>query len=251
MNAQSAVVITGSNSGIGRATGQEFMNAGYKVFGLDISKSSPPHGVIFIQADVSSETEVAEAFKEISRRTNHLDGLVNNAAICSQARLVDMTAEEWDAVISVNLKGAFLMTKAAYPLLKKSASPAIVNVGSVHAIGTSRGVAAYAASKGGLVALTRAAALELAEDMIRVNCVLPGAVDTPMLEDGLKRAFPESDSIPASAAALASRTPLGRIGVPTEIARAILFLASTETASFITGQTLAVDGGALARLSTE
>ena len=133
------------------------------------------------------------------------------------------------------------------PLLRERRG-AVVNVASVHAIATSAGLAAYAASKGAVVALTRAAALELAPEGIRVNAVLPGAIDTQMLRDGLSRGGPDID---AGMAALAERTPLGRIGRPQDVAEAVLFLADASRSSFITGQTLVVDGGATARLSTE
>jgi NAD(P)-dependent dehydrogenase (short-subunit alcohol dehydrogenase family) len=124
---------------------------------------------------------------------------------------------------------------------------AVVNVASVHAFATSRNIAAYAASKGGLMAFTRAAALELAPHDVRVNAVLPGAVDTPALRDGLGR----SGAATAAEANLIGRTPLQRIGRPSDIAHAILFLADHQRSSFITGQGLVVDGGALTRLGTE
>jgi glucose 1-dehydrogenase len=118
-------------------------------------------------------------------------------------------------------------------------------------VATSRDIAAYAASKGGALALTRAMALELAADGIRVNVILPGAVDTSMLRAGLTRGHMSGNSIQEQLDALGDRTVMGRVGEPAEIARAILFLASSEQASFITGQALVVDGGATARLSTE
>jgi NAD(P)-dependent dehydrogenase (short-subunit alcohol dehydrogenase family) len=128
---------------------------------------------------------------------------------------------------------------------------AIVNVSSVHAVATSANIAAYAASKGALLALTRALAIELAPDNIRVNAVLPGAVDTPMLHAGLSRGHVAGADLPALMQALSKRTVMGRIGQPTEIGQTILFLADSERSSFMTGQALVVDGGATARLSTE
>ena len=126
----------------------------------------------------------------------------------------------------------------------------MVNIGSVHAISTSRNIAAYASSKGGLAALTRAAALELGP-AIRVNSVLPGAVDTPMLRAGLNRAHLSSVTTSELMEQLAQRTVLRRIADPAEIAQSILFLADSERSSFITGQSIVVDGGAIAKLSTE
>ncbi len=132
--------------------------------------------------------------------------------------------------------------KLAHPLLKNRGGGAIVNVSSVHAIATSPNVGSYAASKGGLLALTRSMAIEFARENIRVNAILPGAVDTPMLSAHLDQARLEN---------LARKTVNGRIGKPMEIAHAIYFLADEEQSSFMTGQSILVDGGATAKLSTE
>jgi NAD(P)-dependent dehydrogenase (short-subunit alcohol dehydrogenase family) len=128
---------------------------------------------------------------------------------------------------------------------------AIVNVSSVHALATSKNIAAYAASKGALLAFTRATAIELAPDNIRVNAVLPGAVDTPMLRAGLNRGHVKMGNIEDSVCELGKKHVLGRIGLPEEIGQTILFLADDERSSFITGHGLIVDGGAIAKLSTE
>jgi NAD(P)-dependent dehydrogenase (short-subunit alcohol dehydrogenase family) len=165
--------------------------------------------------------------------------------------LLQTTVEEWDAVMASNLRSVFLGTRLAHPLLMKAGGGAIVNVSSVHAIATSKDIAAYAASKGGLLALTRAMAIEFAPDNIRVNAILPGAVDTPMLRAGLTRGHAGSGNIHDRLENLASRTVNGRIGKPEEIAHAIYFLADNSQSSFMTGQAIVVDGGATARLSTE
>jgi NAD(P)-dependent dehydrogenase (short-subunit alcohol dehydrogenase family) len=141
--------------------------------------------------------------------------------------------------------------KLAHPLFKAAGGGAIVNVSSVHAIQTSVNIAAYAASKGGLLALTRAMAIEFAPDNIRVNAILPGAVDTPMLRAGLNRDHVQGSDIQTRLDNLARKTVNGRIGTPDEIAQAIYFLADGERSSFMTGQAMIVDGGATARLSTE
>jgi NAD(P)-dependent dehydrogenase (short-subunit alcohol dehydrogenase family) len=153
--------------------------------------------------------------------------------------------------MATNLRSVFLSSKLAHPLLKASGKSAIVNVSSVHAVATSANIAAYAASKGGLLALTRAMAIEFARDDIRVNAILPGAVDTPMLHEGLSRGHLGSRSLQEQLNELASRTVIGRVGEPDEIARSIYFLADHDLSSFMTGQALIVDGGATARLSTE
>lgn len=244
-------LITGVAGGIGRATAAELRAGGCRVFGIDLAPASVPEGIEFIEADVADPNAVARSVEAIAARTNYLDVLVNNAAVCPSAKLEDTSPELWERVLAVNLTGPFLLIKAVLPLLKRSSRAAIVNVASVHALGTSEGVAAYAASKGGLVSFTRAAALELAESGIRVNCVLPGAVSTPMLTDGFRARHPDGGSVEEQMERLAGQTPLNKIGSPEEIAKAICFLCAAEDSSFITGQTLVVDGGALARLSTE
>jgi len=154
-------------------------------------------------------------------------------------------------VMASNLRSVFVGVKLAYPLLKAAGGGAIVNVSSVHAVATSTNIAAYAASKGGLLALTRALAIEFAPDNIRVNAILPGAVDTPMLRSGLSRGHLGGESVVDRLDNLARKTVNGRIGKPEEIARSILFLADDHQSSFMTGQAMIVDGGATARLSTE
>jgi NAD(P)-dependent dehydrogenase (short-subunit alcohol dehydrogenase family) len=136
-------------------------------------------------------------------------------------------------------------------LLQEAGGGAIVNVSSVHAVQTSANIASYAASKGGLLALTRAMAIEFAPDNIRVNAILPGAVDTPMLHAGLGRGHVGAGDLHQRLENLASKTVNGRVGKPSEIASAIYFLADDQQSSFMTGQALIVDGGATARLSTE
>jgi glucose 1-dehydrogenase len=244
-------VVTGSSRGIGKAAVEEFLEAGYRVYGLHRSEVPSPPGATFLTVDVSAEAEVSAAFETIASETDSIDVVVNNAALQINARLVETTVQQWDRVMAVNLRSLYLVTKAAYPLLKQSKEASVVNVSSVHSVGTSRGIAAYAASKGAIVAVTRAMALEMAEDGIRVNCVSPGAVDTDMLRDGFKRGHLTEDHVDAQMAELAAKTPLRKIGAPSEIARTILFLASPQSASFITGQNFIVDGGALSKLSTE
>jgi NAD(P)-dependent dehydrogenase (short-subunit alcohol dehydrogenase family) len=204
----------------------------------------------FFAADIADETASQTLFAELASQTGRIDALVNNAAMQISKPLVETTPAEWDALMAVNLRAAYLAIRHAYPLLRQ-AGGAIVNVSSVHAIATSANIAAYAASKGALLALTRALAIELAPDQIRVNAVLPGAVDTPMLRAGLSRGHLAADDVATQLDQLAQRTVNGRIGQPAEIAEAILFLADNQRTSFMTGQALVVDGGATARLSTE
>jgi NAD(P)-dependent dehydrogenase (short-subunit alcohol dehydrogenase family) len=165
--------------------------------------------------------------------------------------LLETNVQEWDAVMASNLRSVFLSAKLAYPFFKEAGGGAIVNVSSVHAVQTSADIAAYAASKGGMLALTRAMAIEFARDNIRVNAILPGAVDTPMLRAGMNRGHVSGGDIHARLENLARKTVNGRVGKPEEIAHAIYFLADGIQSSFMTGQAMIVDGGATARLSTE
>jgi len=245
------VLITGAMGGIGHAAAVLFKDAGWQVFGLD--RDAPdqnPEGIQFLHCDLSIPGEIEAAFKEVSKATDHLDAIINNAAIQICKPLVEMTIEEWDLTLATNLRPAFLTLKYGYSLLKK-ARGSIVNVSSVHAVATSKNIAAYAASKGGLVALTRAMAIELAKDGIRVNAVLPGAVDTGMLRDGLRRGHVGDGSDEELLQALGNKTVLGRVAEPREIAKTILFLADSEQSTFMTGHAMIVDGGATIRLSTE
>lgn len=243
------VVVTGAAGGIGEAAVRAFVEAGWKVIAVD-RKPIREAGdeVEVVQADISIDAGVARLFDRPSLIEAGLDALVNNAAVQLPGPAVDLSAQAWDETMTTNVRAAFLASQAAYPLLK-AVGGCIVNIASVHALATSAEMAAYAASKGALVSLTRALALEFGPVGVRVNAVLPGAVETSMLQEGLKRGGPESAS--AARARLEERTPLGRVGLPEEIAQAILFLASPETSSFITGECLVVDGGAMARLSSE
>jgi NAD(P)-dependent dehydrogenase (short-subunit alcohol dehydrogenase family) len=247
------VLITGVGGGIGRATAQHFAEKGWRVIGVDRSacpEDFPSNGH-FIKADISHPDSAEVIFREARNFHPTLDVLVNNAAVQVAKPLVETTVEEWDAVMASNLRSVFLFVKLAHPLLKAAGGGAIVNVSSVHAIQTSANIAAYAASKGGLLALTRAMAIEFAPDNIRVNAILPGAVDTPMLRAGLNRGHVGHGDIQDRLDNLARKTVSGKVGRPEEIAQAIYFLADSEQSSFMTGQALVVDGGATARLSTE
>jgi glucose 1-dehydrogenase len=247
------VLITGAAGGIGRATVAMFAGNGWQVIGVDratFGDDFPVDG-LFIHSDISDPTDMQAIFKQAHAFTDHLDALVNNAAMQVTKPLIDTSVEEWDAVMASNLRSVFLSAKLAYPLFKEAAGGAIVNVSSVHAVQTSADIAAYAASKGGMLALTRAMAIEFARDNIRVNAILPGAVDTPMLRAGMNRGHVSGEDIHARLENLARKTVNGRVGKPEEIAHAIYFLADNTQSSFMTGQAMIVDGGATARLSTE
>lgn len=247
------VLITGAGGGIGRAAVQLFSENHWQVFGVDrfpYGEGFPSNGC-FLQVDISDPLSVEVISAKLQEFSPTLDALVNNAAVQVAKPLVETSVEEWDAVMASNLRPAFLLAKLVHPLLKAAGGGAIVNVSSVHAVQTSKNIAAYAASKGGLLALTRAEAIEFASDNIRVNAILPGAVDTPMLRSGLNRGHVGSGDMQSRLDNLARRTVNGRVGQPAEIAHAIYFLADDTQSSFMTGQAMIVDGGATARLSTE
>lgn len=247
-----SVMITGANGGIGRACVQGFSHAGWRVIGVDrdaLDFDFPKDG-IFIKTDISEPENVDILFKQVADYSLSLHALVNNAAIQIAKPLLETTLAEWDALMDVNLRAIFYSIQQAFPLLKP-VEGAIVNVSSVHAVATSADIASYAASKGALLALTRAMAIEFAPDNVRVNAILPGAVDTPMLDAGLSRGHISGSTLEDRKADLARKTVIGRVGTPEEIATAVYFLADNEQSSFMTGQPLIVDGGATIRLSTE
>lgn len=247
------VLVTGAAGGIGRATVDLFASSGWRVIGVDRSPFGDPfpHEGFFIQSDISIGDNLEAIFNQVHEHTGYLDALINNAALQVTKPIIQTTVEEWDAVMASNLRSVFLSAKLAFPLFKAAHGGAIVNVSSVHAVATSANIAAYAASKGGLLALTRAMAIEFAPDNIRVNAVLPGAVDTPMLRAGMNRDHVQGSDLQTRLDNLARKTVNGRIGKPEEIAHAIYFLADSEQSSFMTGQAMIVDGGATSRLSTE
>ena len=250
---QKVVLVTGVAGGIGRAVVGAFSKHHWSVIGVDrrdFGEGFPEDG-LFILADISEPDHIDRIYNKTASHITYLNAVVNNAAVQVSKPILETTADEWDLTMASNLRSVFLGAKLAHPLLKLAGGGAIVNVSSVHAIATSANISAYAASKGGLLALTRAMAIEFAPDNIRVNAVLPGAVDTPMLRASMSRGQFGSDSLQQRLDNLASKTVNGRIGTPEEIASAIYFLADDSQSSFMTGQALIIDGGATARLSTE
>jgi glucose 1-dehydrogenase len=247
------LLITGAAGGIGRATVQLFYESGWRVIGVDRAEFGDgfPANGLFIKADISDPKAMDTIYGKAKEFHPSLDAVVNNAGHQITKPIMETSAEEWDLVIASNLRSVFLGAKLAVPLLRVAGGGAIINMSSVHAIATSANIAAYAASKGGLLALTRAMAIEFAADNVRVNAILPGAVDTPMLRAGMNRGHVGDGTIHERLENLARKTVNGRIGQPAEIAHAVYFLADNTQSSFVTGQALVVDGGATARLSTE
>lgn len=250
---QKYMLITGAAGGIGRASVKLFAEKGWHVIGVDrqpFGNGFPLDG-FFIQADISEPSQWDAIFEQVKGFTDTLDALINNAAYQITKPLIETTVEEWDAVMASNLRSVFLSAKLAYPLLQARGGGAIVNVSSVHAVATSKDIAAYAASKGGMLALTRAMAIEFAPVNVRVNAILPGAVDTPMLRAGMNRDHAGGGTLEDRLENLARNTVSGKVGTPEEIAQSIFFLSDGTQSSFMTGQAMIVDGGATARLSTE
>ena len=243
-----SVVITGGASGIGFAAAERFAQAGASVAILDRNErelaaaaarlnGNGSHAVA-IAADVARSSDVQAAVARVLGERGRLDVLVNNAGIAFARRIEEYTEEELDRLLAVNLKGALLCVRAALPALRQSHG-AIVSVASMTGLVGQDSGAVYSASKGGLVAMTKSLAIELARDGIRVNCVCPAGVDTPLLREW-------ADTLPDPAAVLQQQAAMhlvGRLATPEEIADAILFLASSS-ASFITGVALPVEGGA-------
>jgi NAD(P)-dependent dehydrogenase (short-subunit alcohol dehydrogenase family) len=244
-------LITGVAGRIGNATAQLLSDEGWYVVGIDLKANLELAGVdYYIAADLADPEQISNANQKLLQLTDQLDFLVNNAAIQICKPIIEMEVAEWDRIMAVNVRSAFLLAKATYPFLKVSQG-SIVNVSSVHAIATSANIAAYAASKGAIAAFTRALAIEFAPDKIRVNAILPGAVDTQMLHAGLSRGHLSGVTPQQMIEELGEKTVIGRVGMPEEIAQAILFLANNKQSSYITGQSLVIDGGAAIRLSTE
>ncbi len=243
-------LVTGAASGIGRATASLFAHEGAVVVLVDIEGSGEKAAAeitdagsraIFVHGDVTRAADCERAVREAVDAFGRLDVLFNNAGVIRRASVVDTAEEEWDRVLEVNVKSVFLMSKAAIPAMVRGGGGAIVNTGSGWGLVGGRNAASYCASKGAVVNLTRAMALDHAAQHIRVNCVCPGDTDTPMLREEARQLGEDVESFLKGSAA----RPLARMGRPEEIAQAVLFLAS-DAASFVTGAILVVDGGGLA-----
>ena len=242
-------VISGGAQGIGRAIAERFQCDGARVVLLDcdrcageatsreLSEKQSLPSVSFICMDLNHPDEIRRAMETIGREHTAVDVLVNNAGVEIEKPLAEVTVEDWELVMGVNLRGAMLLTQAAVPLFPERGG-AIVNIGSIHATHAFPDSIPYACSKAGLVALTRNLALELAPKRIRVNVICPGYIDTRLWDEYLRRSG-DGEGIATQVQAL---HPLGRRGLPADVAEAAIFLAS-DASSFITGTYLVVDGG--------
>ena len=196
---------------------------------------------VFVKADVSSDEECRHAVQRTVDELGGLHVLFNNAGIVRRASILETTEAEWDRVMAVNVKGVFLLSKHAIPIMAKGGGGTIVNTSSGWGLVGGRRAAPYCASKGAVVLLTKAMALDHGDQGIRVNCICPGDTDTPLLAREAEQLGQDAKGFLTSAAA----RPLGRVGTPDDIAQAVLFLAS-DASAFVTGTTLVVDGGGLA-----
>jgi NAD(P)-dependent dehydrogenase (short-subunit alcohol dehydrogenase family) len=243
-------LVTGGASGIGRATALAFAREGAKLVIADINEEGGQQTVhmitenggeaIFVQVDVPNATAVEAMINKTMETYGRLDCAHNNAGIAGGGRVLtaEYAEETWHQVIAVNLTGVWLCMKYEIPQMLSQGSGAIVNTASVAGLIGGRGLAAYVASKHGVVGLTKTAALEYATQGIRVNCVCPGVIHTPMTARGL--------SDPELRTRIIASEPIGRVGTPEEIAEAVVWLCS-DAASFVTGHTMTVDGGMVAQ----
>jgi len=249
-------IVTGARRGMGRTHALTLARAGAKVVVSDISEDDCQKVVeeikkaggeaMAIKCDIGKKAEVGEMIKQTMKKWGRLDILVNNAGICQFKPFLDLSEDDWDRTINTNLKGYFLCSQAAAKEMAKSGtgseqkSGVIVNIASIAMGQVGMGFATlahYCASKGGIVAMTEAMALELAPYNIRVNAIAPGMIETPMIEP--------LTSDPKAKEATTSQVPLKRAGQPQEVSNIVLFLASDES-SYMTGSTVVVDGGWLA-----
>ena len=237
-------IITGAASGIGKATAKLFAEHGAKVVVADIDKDGGSQTVtqiqnggneaIFVETDVTLKVDTEKMVAQTVETYGKLDILFNNAGIAMRLPVAELPEEDWHRCLDVNLTGVFLCAKAAIPAMLKNGCGSIINMSSIYGVVGADVRAAYVASKGGVTNLTRGMALDYAENNIRVNCICPGFVETPLVAGVIKT--------PEEYQTLADKHPMCRLGQPEEIAYGALYLASDESA-FVTGIALPIDGG--------
>ena len=241
-------LITGGAQGIGEACARLFLEQGAKVVIVDIHNErgqslasqlqQQGHEILFIASDIGNKVEVDAVIKQVISQHSRLDVLVSNAGIFKAAPFLEVSESDFDEVLRVNLKGAFLMGQAAARVMKDQGGGAIVHMSSVNGVLAIPEIASYNVSKGGLNQLTRAMALALADDGIRVNAVAPGTIATELASKAVLTSEEARNKI-------LGRTPMKRLGDPSEVAHVVAFLAS-DAASYITGEVITVDGGRMA-----
>ena len=241
---EKVAIITGAASGIGKATAKLFAEHGAKIVVADIDTKGGKltvteikdkgHQGSFIQTDVSIHDKTQQMVDHTINQYGKLDILVNSAGIAMRLPVDELPEDDWHHCLGVNLTGVFFSSKAAIPAMRENGGGSIINLSSIYGLVGAEVRAAYVASKGAVTNLTRGMALDYAEDNIRVNCICPGFVETPLVAGVVKN--------PDEYQKLANKHPLRRLGQPTEIAYGALYLASDESA-FVTGIALPIDGG--------
>ena len=241
-------LITGGAQGIGEACARLFVEEGARVVIVDVDKEKGQalasqlqqqgHEILFIASDIGNKVEVDAVIKQVIAQHGRLDVLVSNAGIFKAAPFLEVSESDFDEVLRVNLKGAFLMGQAAARVMKDQGGGAIVHMSSVNGVLAIPEIASYNVSKGGLNQLTRAMALALADDGIRVNAVAPGTIATELASKAVLTSEEARNKI-------LGRTPMKRLGNPSEVAHVVAFLAS-DAASYMTGEVITVDGGRMA-----
>ena len=244
-------LITGGASGIGRATALQFAREGAAVVIADVNQQAGESvaaeivasggRAVFEPCDVTSAADCRRVVKSVIRKFGQIDILFNNAGIIRRASIIELAEEDWDRVMAVNVKSIFLMSREVIPAMAKAGGGSIINTASGWGLVGGPRAASYCASKGAVVLLTKAMAIDHGPQKIRVNCICPGDTDTAMLRNEARQLGEPTDRFLAEAA----HRPLGRVGKPEEIAQAALYLAS-DASSFVTGSALVVDGGGLA-----
>lgn len=244
-------MITGGSRGIGRAIAEKLASEGAHVMIGDINSFNPEldsqqehsRNIYYQYMDVTDTSSIKKIFRTIHQKFGYLDILVNNAGIMFEKSIEDTNEEDWDRMMQVNLKGVFFCSKYAIDAMRRSRDGAIINIGSIEGLACNPNHTAYAASKGGVHALTRALAIDLGREGIRCNAICPGWINTELNESY----FEQANDRTACEKAIIALHPIGRMGLPEDIANMVCWLVSNE-AGFVTGQEFIIDGGRLARL---